>query len=462
MKVLKFGGTSVGSVQRMRDVAELIYAPELRRIVVLSAMSGTTNTLVQITRLLHDGDLTAATSRIEIMRQDYHMVARELLPDETVAAAALKQLDSIFRAIFDLTRQPLSASGERVILAQGELLSTYLFHQYYTGILQREAVLLPALDFMRLDADDEPDAPYIREHLAAQLALHPELQLFVTQGYICRNAQGHIDNLKRGGSDYSASLIGAATDATEIQIWTDIDGLHNNDPRVVPNTYPLRELSFDEAAELAYFGAKILHPSSVLPARQYGIPVRLLNTMQPKAPGTLISSKTGQEAIKAVAAKDGITAINVKSSRMLLAHGFLRNLFEVFERYRTSIDMITTSEVAVSLTIDNATHLPQILEELRRFGTVEVDEQQTIICLVGNLVQANHGSAYRVFEALKDLPMRMISYGGSPNNISVLVHTADKVQALRALNDGLFRTAPPSTFSKTEGELALKKLLAGS
>ncbi|UOQ67645.1 aspartate kinase [Hymenobacter volaticus] len=457
MKVLKFGGTSVGSAQRMREVAELIYAPEQRRIVVLSAMSGTTNTLVEIARLLHNGDLTAAMSRIEIMRQDYHMVARELLPDATVAAAAIKHLDGIFRSIFDLTRQPLSASGERVILAQGELLSTYLFHQYYTGILGREAVLLPALDFMRIDADDEPDAAYIREHLQALLAQHAEQQLFITQGYICRNTQGFIDNLKRGGSDYSASLIGAAADATEIQIWTDIDGLHNNDPRVVKDTYPLRELSFDEAAELAYFGAKILHPSSVLPARQHGIPVRLLNTMQPEAPGTLISSKTGQEAIKAVAAKDGITAINVKSSRMLLAHGFLRNLFEIFERYRTSIDMITTSEVAVSLTIDDASRLPQILEELRRFGTVEVDEHQTIICLVGNLVQANYGAAYRAFEALKDIPMRMISYGGSPNNISVLVHTADKVQALRALNDGLFRrqSSSSSLFSEKEGELAL-------
>jgi aspartate kinase len=439
MKVLKFGGTSVGSAQRMREVAELIHAPEQRQLVVLSAMSSTTNTLVAIAQLLYNGDLTAATARIEIMRQDYHMVARELLPNETVATAALKHLDTIFRSLFALTRQPLSASGERVILAQGELLSTYLFHQYVTGILGRDAVLLPALDFMRLDQDDEPDAAYIQEHLAATLAPHAQQSLFVTQGYICRSAQGHIDNLKRGGSDYSASLIGAALAAEEIQIWTDIDGLHNNDPRIVPDTYPLRELSFDEAAELAYFGAKILHPSSVLPARQHGIPVRLLNTMQPDAPGTLISSKTGHEAIKAVAAKDGITAINVKSSRMLLAHGFLRSLFEVFERYRTSIDMITTSEVAVSLTIDDATRLPEILAELRRFGSVEVDTDQTIICLVGNLGQVNHGAAHRAFEALQHIPLRMISYGGSPNNISILVNSADKVQALQALNAGLFR-----------------------
>jgi len=458
MKVLKFGGTSVGSAQRMREVAELIHAPGQRRLVVLSAMSGTTNTLVAIARLLYDGDLAAATARIEIMRQDYHMVARELLPNEAVATVVIKQLDGVFRTLFDLTRQPLSASGERVILAQGELLSTYLFHQYVTGILGREAVLLPALEFMRLDQDDEPDAAYIREHLAATLAPHAQEPLFITQGYICRNTQGHIDNLKRGGSDYSASLIGAAVSAEEIQIWTDIDGLHNNDPRVVPNTYPLRELSFDEAAELAYFGAKILHPSSVLPARLHGIPVRLLNTMQPEAPGTLISSKTGREAIKAVAAKDGITAINVKSSRMLLAHGFLRSLFEIFERYRTSIDMITTSEVAVSLTIDDASRLPQILEELRHFGTVEVDTEQTIICLVGNLSQANHGAAHRAFEALQNIPLRMISYGGSPNNISILVNTADKVQALQALNAGLFqRTTSHGAVAAKAEELALQQ-----
>jgi aspartate kinase len=302
-------------------------------------------------------------------------------------------------------------------------------------------VLLPALDFMRLDADEEPDAEYIHEHLAAQLARHPGTELFITQGYICRNAQGGIDNLKRGGSDYSASLIGAAAQAEEIQIWTDIDGLHNNDPRVVEGTYPIRELSFDEAAELAYFGAKILHPSSVLPAREHGIPVRLLNTMQPEAPGTLISARTGDEAIKAVAAKDGLTAIRIKSSRMLLAYGFLRSIFDVFERFRTPIDMVTTSEVAVSLTIDDASHLPDILEALRRFGTVEVDTDLSIVCLVGNLVQEHHGAAGQVFDTLRDVPLRMISYGGSPNNISILINTADKQRALLALNEGLFRRA---------------------
>jgi aspartate kinase len=438
MKVLKFGGTSVGSAERMRALPALIQGPE-RRIVVLSAMSGTTNALVSIARLLYEGDQTAATYQIEILRQHYLIVARELLTEPAVAQEAIQHLDNSFKSIFALTRNPLSASGERLILAQGELLSTLLFHRYYTGILGQQATLLPALDFMRLDANDEPDADFIEQHLAATLAGFPAEQLFITQGYICRNAHGDIDNLKRGGSDYSASLIGAAAHAEEIQIWTDIDGLHNNDPRVVEGTYPIRELSFDEAAELAYFGAKILHPSSILPAAKHGIPVRLLNTMQPEAPGTLISDRTGAEAIKAVAAKDGLVAIKVKSSRMLLAHGFLRSLFEVFERHRTSIDMITTSEVAVSLTIDDATHLPEILEELRGFGTVEVDENQTIVCLVGNLIQADHGSARLVFNALQDIPLRMISYGGSPNNISILINTADKARALQVLNEGLFR-----------------------
>ncbi|TGE14068.1 aspartate kinase [Hymenobacter elongatus] len=441
MKVLKFGGTSVGSAERMRALPALIQGPE-PRIVVLSAMSGTTNALVNITKLLYEGDTTAATYQTEILRQHYLIVARELLPEADVAAEAIGHLDASFKTIFNLTRHPLSASGERLILAQGELLSTLLFHRYYTALLGQPAVLLPALDFMRLDKDEEPDEAYIAEHLAVVLAPHAEQPLFITQGYICRNANGDIDNLKRGGSDYSASLIGAAAQAEEIQIWTDIDGLHNNDPRVVDDTYPIRELSFDEAAELAYFGAKILHPSSILPASKYGIPVRLLNTMQPEAPGTLISAKTGDEAIKAVAAKDGLVAIKIKSSRMLLAHGFLRSVFEVFERYRTPIDMITTSEVAVSLTIDDATHLAEILEDLRGFGAVEVDQDQTIVCLVGNLIQENNGSARLVFNALKDIPLRMISYGGSPNNISLLIHSSYKVRALQALNEGLFQPRP--------------------
>ncbi|NVO30096.1 aspartate kinase [Hymenobacter lapidiphilus] len=439
MKVLKFGGTSVGSAPRMREVAELMHAPHLqRRIVVLSAMSGTTNALVELAGLLYARNAAPATAHLEQLRQHYRTVATELL-GATEADAFWPTLDQSFRTLRELAANlPLTAEGERVILAQGELLSTRLMYGFVTTVLGRPAVLLPALDFMRLNADGEPDTAAIRQGLAAALAPYPDDALFITQGFICRDAHGAIDNLRRGGSDYSASLIGAALQAEEIQIWTDIDGLHNNDPRVVAGTYPVRELSFDEAAELAYFGAKILHPSSVLPARAHGIPVRLLNTMQPEAPGTLISARTGSGSIKAIAAKDGITAINVKSSRMLLAHGFLRSLFEVFERHRTAIDMITTSEVAVSLTIDDASRLPQIVAELQDFGAVAVDENQSIICLVGSLTQDTNGSAHRAFAALRDVPVRMISYGGSPNNISILVSTEDKVRALRALNAGLF------------------------
>ncbi|SDX40813.1 aspartate kinase [Hymenobacter psychrophilus] len=437
MKILKFGGTSVGSAQRMREVAELMHAPHLgRRVVVLSAMSGTTNALVEIAGLLGSGDASAAEARIAFLRQRYHDVARELLAD--AADTLLPILDTHFQTLLDFLAVPLTPADERIILAQGELLSTQLMYGYVTAVLGRPAVLLPALDFMRLADDGEPDAAAIRQGLMAALLPYPNNALFITQGFICRDARGGIDNLRRGGSDYSASLMGAALEAEEIQIWTDIDGLHNNDPRVVTGTYPVRELSFDEAAELAYFGAKILHPSSVLPARAHSIPVRLLNTMQPDAPGTLISARTGPGSIKAIAAKDGITAINVKSSRMLLAHGFLRSLFEVFERHRTSIDMITTSEVAVSLTIDDAGRLPQIVAELQNFGAVAVDENQSIICLVGSLTQDANGSAHRAFAALRDVPVRMISYGGSPNNISILVSTTDKVRALKALNAGLF------------------------
>ena len=291
---------------------------------------------------------------------------------------------------------------------------------------------------MKIDENEEPDTEYIARNLAAELANHPRTTLFITQGYICRNAFGEIDNLKRGGSDYSASLIGAAVDADEIQIWTDIDGMHNNDPRIVKNTYPIAELSFDEAAELAYFGAKILHPSSVLPAKQKNIPVSLLNTMEPSAKGTTISAESEGGKIKAVAAKDGITAIKIKSGRMLLAYGFLRSVFEVFERYKTPIDMITTSEVAVSLTIDNDKFLDQIVAELKAFGTGEVDQNQTIICVVGDFIEERSGSSLEIFEALKAIPLRMISYGGSKNNISVLINTTHKVEALQQLNEGIF------------------------
>jgi len=330
-----------------------------------------------------------------------------------------------------------TANEEKAILAQGELLSTALFH-YYLEEIGEPSILLSALNFMRIDENEEPDLTYIETHLKQELAKHPDQKLFITQGYICRNNFGEIDNLKRGGSDYTASLIGAAIHAEEIQIWTDIDGMHNNDPRFVNKTHPIKQLSFDEAAELAYFGAKILHPTCVLPAQSRKIPVRLLNTMQPEALGTLINEKTSGEGIKAVAAKDGITAIKIKSGRMLLAYGFLRRVFEVFERYKTPIDMITTSEVAVSLTIDNDSNLSLIIKELEEFSSVEIDKNQTIICLVGDFGPEKQGVVVHILEALKNIPIRMISYGGSHYNVSLLVNADKKKEVLQAINAGLF------------------------
>ncbi|WP_242927289.1 aspartate kinase [Pontibacter vulgaris] len=436
MKVLKFGGTSVGSAERMKALVNLIHNDE-PKIVVLSAMSGTTNQLVQITEKLYQNLNQEANALIDALHTKYKQVVAELYSTEDKQKQALELLQLHFDYIRAFTQDLFTIHEERAILAQGELLSTALFQLYLEeqGI---NSVLLPALNFMKIDENEEPDADYIAKNLKAELAKYSGTNLFITQGYICRNAFGEIDNLKRGGSDYSASLIGAAADVSEIQIWTDIDGMHNNDPRIVKNTYPIAELSFDEAAELAYFGAKILHPSSVLPAKQKNIPVRLLNTMQPEAKGTIITAESAGGSIKAIAAKDDITAIKIKSGRMLLAYGFLRSVFEVFERYKTPIDMITTSEVAVSLTIDNAKFLNEIVAELQQVGQVEVDKDQTIICIVGDFLEERSGTGLKIFESLKDIPLRMISYGGSKNNISVLINTTDKVKALTALNDGIF------------------------
>jgi aspartate kinase len=342
-----------------------------------------------------------------------------------------------FNSIRAFTQDLFTVYEERIILSKGELISTALF-SYYLEQIGIKNVLLPALDFMRLDEHSEPNIPYTTEHLTPLLAAHPNINIFITQGYICRNHFGEVDNLKRGGSDYTASLIGAAIGAEEVQIWTDIDGMHNNDPRIVSGTKPIRNLSFNEAAELAYFGAKILHPQSVFPAQKYNIPIRLLNTMEPKAPGTLISSMESEAGIKSIAAKDGITALKIQSSRMLLAYGFLRRVFEVFERYKTPIDMITTSEVAVSLTIDDDQYLAEIINELNGFGTVEIDADQSIICIVGDFLASKSGYAAKVMDSLKKIPIRMISYGGSSNNISVLVNTSVKNDALKALHKGLF------------------------
>ena len=436
MKVLKFGGTSVGSPQRMKDVAKLITDGE-RKIVVLSAMSGTTNTLVEISDYLHKKNPDGANEVINRLENKYKQHINELFSTEEYRQKGMELLKVRFELLRSYTKDLFTLFEERIVLAQGELLSTTMVN-YYLQEQGVKSVLLPALDFMRTDKNAEPDLPYIKERLAQQLEVNPDAEIYITQGFICRNAYGEVDNLQRGGSDYSASLIGAAVKADEIQIWTDIDGMHNNDPRIVDKTSPVRHLHFEEAAELAYFGAKILHPTCIQPAKYANIPVRLLNTMDPKAEGTMISNETEKGKIKAVAAKENITAIKIKSSRMLLAHGFLRKVFEIFEKYQTSIDMICTSEVGVSVSIDNTKHLNEILDELRKYGTVTVDHNMCIICVVGDLEWENVGFEAKALDAMRDIPVRMISFGGSNYNISFLVRECDKKAALQSLSDQLF------------------------
>lgn len=436
MKVLKFGGTSVGSAERMKNLVSLISSDE-PRIVVLSAMSGTTNALIEIANALYARETNKAKQLIDSLEKKYENVLKELYSNEPSLNKGKELVKNHFEFIRSFTLDMFTANEEKAVLAQGELLSTAMEH-FYLEEIGVDSVLLPALNFMRIDENDEPDLVYIEENLKAEIKKYPGKKLFITQGYICRNAFGEIDNLKRGGSDYTATLIGAALTSEEIQIWTDIDGMHNNDPRIVEKTFPVIELSFDEAAELAYFGAKILHPTCVLPAQKRKVPVRLLNTMQPQAKGTVITEKSLSDRITAVAAKDGIIAINIKSARMLLAYGFLRSVFEIFERYKTPIDMITTSEVAVSVTIDNDRNLEAIVKELQEFCSVEIDKNQTIVCIVGSFTPEKQGIAVKIFEALKNIPLRMISYGGSANNISVLVDSKYKKDALIALNKGLF------------------------
>ena len=432
MKILKFGGTSVGTPQRIQNLVQIVKNEE-SCIVVLSAMAGTTNALVEITEFLYKGDDENALQKIEDLEQDYISRVNELYTSDKYLTKGLELIDSHFIYIRNFVHKTFTQLQEKSVLAQGELISTAMFH-YHLAENHVDSVLLPALNFMRIDKDGEPDNYYIQENLKREINQHPQSKLFITQGYICRNTYGEVDNLHRGGSDYSASLIGVAISAEEVQIWTDIDGFHNNDPRFVENTYAISELSFDEAAELAYFGAKIMHPASVLPCKLSNIPVRLKNTLSPIDEGTLISTKLDHKRIKAVAAKDGITAVKIKSGRMLLAYGFLRKIFEVFEIYRTPIDMITTSEVAVSLTIDDTTKLKEIEAELKKFGIVEIDSNQSIICIVGDFISEASGSAKLVFEALEETPLRMISYGGSNHNISVLVDQENKIEALKSLN----------------------------
>ncbi|HEX6225523.1 MAG TPA: aspartate kinase, partial [Chryseolinea sp.] len=397
-----------------------------------------TNALVAISNALYEKDIKKAETLINELELKYKGVIRELFTTDPGYKKAAELLTNHFNFILSFTLDMFTVNEEKAILAQGELLSTALFHYHLEEIGVR-SVLLPALNFMKIDADDEPDLASIEKSLHEELAKHPGEKLFITQGYICRNAFGEIDNLKRGGSDYSASIIGAVLNSPEIQIWTDIDGMHNNDPRIVKKTIAISELTFDEASELAYFGAKILHPSTIVPAQKYNVPVRLKNTMDEKAPGTIITEKgSAVGSFKAIAAKDGITAINIRSSRMLMAYGFLRRVFEVFENHKTSIDMITTSEVAVSLTIDNSTHLSSIENELKKFGTIEVDKDQTIICIVGQKITEQKAVLKKIFDALSDIPVRMVSCGGSTNNVSVLVEKQYKERALNALNEGLF------------------------
>lgn len=437
MLVVKFGGTSVGSAERIKALTNLV-VNDTPKIVVLSAMSGTTNTLVEIANYLYNKNNEGALETILNLEKKYKQTIEELFATAEYKQQANDLIDSHFSYIRAFTKDQFTMFEERAILAQGELLSTALFN-FYLHEIGVESVLLPALNFMRINEDEEPDAAFIKENIAIELAQHKNCNLFITQGYICRNSFGEIDNLKRGGSDYTASLIGAAINASEIQIWTDIDGMHNNDPRIVDKTHPIAQLSFDEAAELAYFGAKILHPSSVLPAKMSNIPVRLKNTMQPEAHGTLINTESSGTGIKAIAAKDNITAIKIKSGRMLLAYGFLRKVFEIFEAYKTPIDMITTSEVAVSVTIDDTKYLNEIIEELKKYGTVDVDTNLTIVCVVGDFIAESKGYALQIFDALQHIPIRMISYGGSLHNVSLLVNTADKKEALISLNNKLFK-----------------------
>jgi len=437
MKVMKFGGTSVGRPERMFQVAELVTAGDEPTIVVLSALSGTTNALVTIGENIAKGERTVAKQEIAKLEAHYQDFISKLVKKPATLAKAKAIIDEHFEFLNIILKISFSEALSKDILAQGELLSTKLFCVY----LEEKEIdheLLPALEFMSIDSYDEPQIGSIKIKLSQLLKQHKSKKLFVTQGYICRNARGEVDNLKRGGSDYTASLIAAAINAGVCEIWTDIDGMHNNDPRIVKKTVPVEQLSFEEAAELAYFGAKILHPASIWPAQTYKVPVKLLNTMQPEAKGTTISEIAESVGVKAVAAKDNITAIRIKSSRMLLAYGFLRKIFEVFEKYRTPIDMITTSEVAVSLTIDHTTHLKDILKELEPFGSIEVDKDQVIISVVGNEISQTRDIIKKLFGSIVNIPVRMVSYGGSPHNISLLVSAKNKTKILQQLNKGMF------------------------
>lgn len=437
MLVLKFGGTSVGRPDRMKKIASLVCSSPGKKIVVLSALSGTTNTLVTIGDHLLANRTDQAEAEISALENHYLSFVQELFSGESFLAIGQETVSRFFVFIRLLAAGQFDDKGYRELLAQGELISTELFYQHLQEI-KINARLLPALHFMSIDENLEPELEKISQRLKPLVSSLKNIDIIITQGYICRNRNNEIDNLRRGGSDYTASLIGAALQVEEIQIWTDIDGMHNNDPRIVKKTVPIAALTFDEASELAYFGAKILHPSTIVPAQKYNIPVRLKNTMDEKAAGTIITSSESKGVFKAVAAKDNIIAIKIKSSRMLMAYGFLRRVFEIFEQYKTPIDMITTSEVAVSITIDNDSHLPEIEAELKKFGTIEIDKNQSIVCIVGQKITQQEGVLNQIFAAIGPIPIRMVSCGGSYNNISILVDTHLKEQVLISLNKDLF------------------------
>ena len=436
---MKFGGTSVGSPDRMKNVASLITESGEPTFVVLSAMSGTTNSLVEVADYLYKKNPEGANEVINKLEKQYAKHVDELLADPQHREKLRAFLVDEFNYLRSFTKDLFTSFEEKTIVAQGEVISTNMMVSYLQEIGVK-AVLLDALDFMRTDKNNEPDMAFIRENLARLMEENQGYQIYITQGFICKNAYGETDNLLRGGSDYTASLVGAVLPADEIQIWTDIDGMHNNDPRVVDKTEAVRQLNFEEAAELAYFGAKILHPTCVQPAKYAGIPVRLKNTLDPDAEGTIINNEVLHNKIKAIAAKDKITAIKIKSSRMLLATGFLRKVFEIFESYQTPIDMIVTSEVGVSMSIDNDSHLEEIVDELKKYGTVTVDTGMCIVCVVGDLDWNNVGFETLVTDAMKNIPVRMISYGGSNYNISFLIKEEDKQRALQSLSDKLFNS----------------------
>lgn len=438
MKVLKFGSAAIGSVDKIQAVASIV-EKEKNNIIVLSSIKGTAETLAEISKYLYNKNQEGAFELINQLDDTYTSLISDLFETEEYRVKALKFIRWRIDYIRSFSKDLFTLFEERIVMSQGELISTDIFSFYFSE-RGTKAITIPALDFVRTDKNSVPDQDFLKEQLGPLLNVSEDVDLFMTQGYICRNVYGEIDDLRKGGSDYTASLIGSSLKLEEIQIWADVDVMQNNDSRYIKGTKAIRKLNFDEAAELTYFGEKILHPSSILPAKIANVPVRLKNTMNPDAEGTLISNDTDPGVIKAVAAKEGITVIQVRSAKMLLAHGFLRRILEVFDDYQTPIDMLTTSEVGVSITIDDARRLRDITDDLKKYGTVSVDEDMAIVCVIGDLNWLNIGFESQIADALKDIPIRMISYGGSNYNMSFLVRKKDKEKSLNLLNNKLFNS----------------------